>query len=57
MTEMAESIEYDLLIVGSGLAGLRAAISAAKKKFQTKNCSNSQKSLSIMNDAGNIPFV
>ena len=27
---MVNSIEYDLLIVGSGLAGLRAAIQAAK---------------------------
>lgn len=27
---MADSIEYDLIIVGSGLAGLRAAIEAAK---------------------------
>lgn len=29
---MAESMEYDLIICGSGLAGLRAAISAAQKK-------------------------
>jgi succinate dehydrogenase/fumarate reductase flavoprotein subunit len=28
---MVNSIEYDLIIVGSGLAGLRAAIAAAKK--------------------------
>ena len=28
---MVDSIDYDLLIVGSGLAGLRAAIAAAKK--------------------------
>ena len=28
---MAESLEYDVVICGSGLAGLRAAISAAKK--------------------------
>ena len=28
---MVESLEYDLIICGSGLAGLRAAISAAKK--------------------------
>ncbi|TBR25332.1 MAG: FAD-binding protein, partial [Candidatus Nitrosotenuis sp.] len=27
---MVDSIEYDLIIVGSGLAGLRAAIEAAK---------------------------
>jgi len=28
---MVESIEYDLVICGSGLAGLRAAIEATKK--------------------------
>ncbi len=28
---MIESIEYDLVICGSGLAGLRAAIEATKK--------------------------
>ena len=28
---MSNSIEYDLIIAGSGLAGLRAAIEAAKK--------------------------
>ncbi len=33
---MTESIEYDLLIVGSGLAGLRAAIEAAKKNQNIK---------------------
>jgi len=33
---MADSIEYDLLIVGSGLAGLRAAIAAAKKSSKVK---------------------
>src|SRR3989304_2758623 len=33
---MVDSIEYDLLIVGSGLAGLRAAIAAAKKSPKIK---------------------
>ena len=33
---MTSSIEYDLLIVGSGLAGLRAAIAAAKKNSKIK---------------------
>ena len=33
---MAESIEYDLIICGSGLAGLRAAIEAAKKNSKIK---------------------
>ncbi|MFB3113408.1 MAG: FAD-binding protein, partial [Nitrosopumilaceae archaeon] len=28
---MVESIEFDLVICGSGLAGLRAAIEASKK--------------------------
>ncbi|MCH7967620.1 MAG: FAD-binding protein, partial [Thaumarchaeota archaeon] len=28
---MADSIEFDLIICGSGLAGLRAAIAATKK--------------------------
>ncbi len=35
---MADSIEYDLLIVGSGLAGLRAAIEAAKTSQSLKVC-------------------
>ena len=33
---MTESIEYDLIIAGSGLAGLRAAIEAAKKNSKLK---------------------
>ncbi|MGI0077040.1 MAG: FAD-binding protein, partial [Nitrosopumilaceae archaeon] len=33
---MVDSIEYDLLIVGSGLAGLRSAIAAAKKSSKIK---------------------
>lgn len=33
---MVNSIEYDLIIVGSGLAGLRAAIAAAKKSSKIK---------------------
>ena len=33
---MVDSIEFDLLIVGSGLAGLRAAIAAAKKSSKVK---------------------
>jgi len=33
---MAESIEYDLIICGSGLAGLRAAIEAAKTSSKIK---------------------
>ncbi len=33
---MVDSIEFDLLIVGSGLAGLRAAIAAAKKNSKIK---------------------
>jgi succinate dehydrogenase / fumarate reductase flavoprotein subunit len=33
---MVDSIEYDLIIVGSGLAGLRAAIEAAKTSSQLK---------------------
>ena len=33
---MVESIEYDLIICGSGLAGLRAAISAAQKNSKIK---------------------
>ena len=33
---MVDSIEYDLLIVGSGLAGLRAAIQAAKTSSNIK---------------------
>lgn len=33
---MVDTIEYDLLIVGSGLAGLRAAIEAAKKSSSIK---------------------
>ncbi len=33
---MVESLEYDLIICGSGLAGLRAAIEAAKKSQKIK---------------------
>ena len=33
---MPDSIEYDLIIAGSGLAGLRAAIEAAKKSSKIK---------------------
>ena len=33
---MVDSIQYDLLIVGSGLAGLRAAIEAARKNSKIK---------------------
>ena len=33
---MPDSIEYDLIIAGSGLAGLRAAIEAAKKNSKIK---------------------
>ena len=33
---MVESIEFDLIICGSGLAGLRAAIEAAKKNPKIK---------------------
>ena len=33
---MVSSIEYDLIIVGSGLAGLRAAIEAAKKNSKIR---------------------
>ena len=33
---MPNSIEYDLIIAGSGLAGLRAAIEAAKKNSKIK---------------------
>ena len=33
---MADSIEFDLIIAGSGLAGLRAAIEAAKKNSKIK---------------------
>ena len=33
---MVDSIEFDLLIVGSGLAGLRAAIAAAQKSSKVK---------------------
>jgi len=33
---MADSIEFDLIIAGSGLAGLRAAIEAAKKNQKIK---------------------
>lgn len=33
---MAESIEFDLIICGSGLAGLRAAIEAARKNSKIK---------------------
>jgi len=33
---MSESIEFDLIICGSGLAGLRAAIEAAKKNSKIK---------------------
>ena len=33
---MVESIEYDLIICGSGLAGLRAAIEATKKSSKIK---------------------
>ena len=39
---MTESIEYDLIIAGSGLAGLRAAIEAAQKKFKVKDWCSSQ---------------
>ena len=35
---MPDSIEYDLIIAGSGLAGLRAAIEAAKKNPKIKIC-------------------
>ena len=35
---MVSSIEYDLIIVGSGLAGLRAAIEAAKKNSKIRIC-------------------
>ncbi|MFP6585144.1 MAG: FAD-binding protein, partial [Candidatus Nitrosopelagicus sp.] len=30
---MTSTISYDLIIVGSGLAGLRAAIQAAKRNY------------------------
>ena len=33
---MVESIEYDLIICGSGLTGLRAAIEAAKTSSKIK---------------------
>ena len=33
---MTDSIEYDLIIAGSGLAGLRAAIEAAQKNSKKK---------------------
>ncbi|MBI4130976.1 MAG: FAD-binding protein, partial [Nitrosarchaeum sp.] len=33
---MVESIEFDLIICGSGLAGLRAAIEAARKNPKIK---------------------
>ena len=33
---MTDSIEFDLIIAGSGLAGLRAAIEAAKKNQKIK---------------------
>ncbi|MBI3640591.1 MAG: FAD-binding protein, partial [Thaumarchaeota archaeon] len=33
---MVDTIEHDLLIVGSGLAGLRAAIQAAKTSSNIK---------------------
>ncbi len=33
---MADSIEFDLIICGSGLAGLRADIEAAKKNSKIK---------------------
>ena len=33
---MTDSIEFDLIIAGSGLAGLRAAIEAAKKNSKIK---------------------
>ena len=33
---MVDSIEFDLIICGSGLAGLRAAIAAAKKNQISK---------------------
>lgn len=35
---MVDSVEYDLLIVGSGLAGLRAAIEAAKTSQSLRIC-------------------
>ena len=35
---MTSSIEYDLIIVGSGLAGLRAAIEAARKNTKIRIC-------------------
>ena len=34
---MTDSIEFDLIIAGSGLAGLRAAIEAAKKNSKINN--------------------
>ena len=33
---MADSVSYDIIIVGSGLAGLRAAISAASEQRLSK---------------------
>ena len=33
---MTDSIEYDLIIAGSGLAGLRAAIEAAQKNSKIR---------------------
>jgi succinate dehydrogenase / fumarate reductase flavoprotein subunit len=33
---MVESIDYDLIICGSGLAGLRAALAAAQKNSKLK---------------------
>ena len=33
---MVESLEFDLIICGSGLAGLRAAIEAARKNSKIK---------------------
>ncbi len=36
MFRMVETLDYDLIIVGSGLAGLRAAIQAAKRNSQIR---------------------
>ncbi|HIA10027.1 MAG TPA: FAD-binding protein, partial [Candidatus Nitrosopelagicus sp.] len=33
---MTSTISYDLIIVGSGLAGLRAAIQAAKRNYKIR---------------------
>ena len=37
MVEEIKTVQTDLLIIGAGIVGMRAALEAAKSKFRTDN--------------------